>query len=280
MPKATRAKTADEASMEEESPPVQPPTVDPALYATLMSVISTQIAQGFKALQTGNEAIPSTSASSDQGASRKRRPSTSDDSSESDRDEYHGEATFERRARRGIIDRKKNKMSMRMAYGEVGDGLPKSTVEKKISTDYMPIRCLRRSHILDINVDPSALGEDKTKQEVVPVTEIDEWLELFMIYSAVRARRFPMEGHQLISYMKHVKTIAQRKGSDVAIEYDGQFRLQRLPEGVAWDDFQYDLYEQCQSYCESKRKRAQKPFRAGRRGENAPRFCFAFNKGN
>ena len=108
---------------------------------------------------------------------------------------------------------------------EVGDGLPKSTVEKTISTDYMPLRCLRRSHILDINVDPSALGEDKTKQEVVPVTEIDEWLELFMIYSAVRARRFPMEGHQLISYMKHVKTIAQRKGSDVAIEYDGQVRV-------------------------------------------------------
>ena len=234
MPKATRAKTADEVSMEEESPPVQPPTVDPALYATLMSAISTQIAQGFKALQTGNEPIPSTS---DQGASRKRRPSTSDDSSESDRDQYHGEATFERRARRGIIDSKKRKMSMRMAYGEVGDGLHKSTVEQICSTDYMPIRCLRRSHILDINVDPSALGEDKTKQEVVPVTQIDEWLELFIIYSAVRARRFPMEGHQLISYMKHVKTIAQRKGSDVAIEYDGQFRLQRLPEGVAWDDF-------------------------------------------
>ena len=101
-----------------------------------------------------------------------------------------------------------------------------------------------------------------------------------MIYSVVRARRFPMEGHQLISYMKNVKTIAQRKGSNEAIEYDGQFRLQRLPEGVAWDDFQYDLYEECQSYCESKRKRAQKPFRAGRRGESVPSFCFAFNKGN
>ena len=207
MPKATRAKTADEASMEEESPPVQPPTVDSALYATLMSAISTQIAQGFKALQTGNEAIPSTSASSDQGASRKRRPSTSDDSSESDWDQDHGEATFERRARRGITDRKKSKMSMHMAYGEVGNGLPQSTVEKNCSTDYMPIRCLRRSHILDINVDPSALGENKTKQEVVPVTEIDELLEPIVIYSAVRARRSPIEGHQLISYMKHVKTI-------------------------------------------------------------------------
>ena len=54
--------------MEEESPPVQPPTVDPAL-----SAISSQIAKGFNALQTGNEAIPSTSASSDQGASREGR---------------------------------------------------------------------------------------------------------------------------------------------------------------------------------------------------------------
>ena len=73
-------------------------------------------------------------------------------------------------------------MSMRMAYGEVGNGLPQSTVDNIFYTYYMPIRCLRRSHILDINVVPSALGEDKTKQEVVPITEIDEWLELLMIY--------------------------------------------------------------------------------------------------
>ena len=114
MPKATRAKTADEASMEEEYPPVQTPSVDPALYETLMSAISTQITRVFKALQTGNEAIPSTSTSSDQGEPRKRRPSTSDDSSESDRDQDRGEATFERLARRGTTDRKKSKMSMRM----------------------------------------------------------------------------------------------------------------------------------------------------------------------
>ena len=91
-----------------------------------------------------------------------------------------------------------------------------------------------------------------------------------MIYSAVRARRFHVEGHVLKSYIKHVKPIAQRKGSDVAIEYDGQFRLQKFPRG----------YEEYQSYCESKMKRVQKPFRAGRRGENVPRFCFAFNKDN
>ncbi|MEG7521545.1 MAG: hypothetical protein M3H12_00365, partial [Chromatiales bacterium] len=147
---------------------------------TLMSAISTQIAQGFKAL--GTEAGPSTSGSRER---RKRRQSPSDDSSESDSDE-HGEATYERRARKDV---NKSKMSVRVAYGEVGNGLPQSTVEKICSTDCMPLRCLRRSHILDINVDPSALGDEKIKQEVVPVTEIDEWLDLFMIYSAVRARR-------------------------------------------------------------------------------------------
>ena len=169
-------------------------------------------------------------------------------------------------------------MSIRMTYGEVWNGLPQSTLDNICSTDYMPISCLRRSHIFYSNVDPSALGEDKTKQEVVPVTEIDEWLELFMIYSAARSRRFPMEGHQLISYMKHVKTIAQRKGSDVAIEYDGQFRLQRLPERVVWDDFQYDIYGECRSYCESKRKRVQKPFRAGRRTKMCPFFVLPSTK--
>ena len=90
-----------------------------------------------------------------------------------------------------------SKMSQHMAHGDVGNGVPQSTVDVICSTDYTPLRCLRRSHILDINVDPSALGEDKTKQEVVPVTEIDEWLDLYMVYTAVRARRFLMEGHQL-----------------------------------------------------------------------------------
>ena len=47
------------------------------------------------------------------------------------------------------------------------------------------------AYTLSEKIDPSALGEDKAKQEVVPVTEIDEWLELVIIYSAVRARRFP-----------------------------------------------------------------------------------------
>ena len=121
----------------------------------------------------------------------------------------------------------KSKMSLRMSYGDVGNGLPQSTVDVICSADYSPLLCLRRSHILDINVDPSALGKYKTKQEVVPVTDIDEWLDLFMIYATVRARRFPMEGHQLVSYMKHVETNAHRKGS--AIEYEVQFRLQRLP---------------------------------------------------
>ena len=99
-----------------------------------------------------------------------------------------------------------------------------------------------------------------------------------MIYSAVRAGKFHVEGHLLKSYMKHVKPIAQRKGSDVAIEYDGQFRLQRLPEAVAWDDFQHDLYEEYQSYCESKIKCVKKPIRAGRRGEMCPVFVLPSTK--
>ena len=51
------------------------------------------------------------------------------------------------------------------------------------------------------------------------------------------------------------ETFEQHKGSDVAISYDGQFRLQGFSEGVAWDDFQYDMYEECQSFCEAKQQR-------------------------
>ena len=176
MPQRTRSQSkaaAERVTAAEAAPPVLPPSVDPALDATLMSAVSTPIAQGFKAL--GTAAGPSTSGT---GELPKRRP-PSDDSRESDITEA-GEATYERRARKDI---KKRKMSMNMAYGEVGNGLPQSTVERVCSSDYMPLRCLRRSHILDINVDPTALGDDKTKPAVVPVTSIDEWLELFMIFS-------------------------------------------------------------------------------------------------
>ena len=54
-----------------------------------------------------------------------------------------------------------------------------------------------------------------------------------MAYAAVRTRRFPPEGHTLVSYMKRIK----RKGPNVAMEYDDQFRLQGLSEVVALDDF-------------------------------------------
>ncbi|KAI0238931.1 hypothetical protein LSAT2_010312, partial [Lamellibrachia satsuma] len=116
--KATRAKAADDALMQEESPsvvtspPVLSPSVDPVLHATLMTVISTQIAQGFKNLQAESEAIPSTSAAlaMDIGGQRKRGPSpVSDDSNDSDchLDTDRAEATFERRARKNSMQRKK-----------------------------------------------------------------------------------------------------------------------------------------------------------------------------
>ena len=53
-----------------------------------------------------------------------------------------------------------------------------------------------------------------------------------MVLSAVRARKFPLGGRALVSNMKHVKTTAKHKGSDVAITYDGQFHLQRLRRGL------------------------------------------------
>ena len=93
------------------SPPVLPSSVDPVLYATLMTAISTQIAQGFKNMQVEREAIPSTSAVSaiDHGEQRKRGPSpVSDDSTDSDcdLDTDHAEATFERHARKDSTQRK------------------------------------------------------------------------------------------------------------------------------------------------------------------------------
>ena len=159
MPKRTRSQrkaAAERVTEAEAAPPVLPPSVDPALYATLMLAISTQIAQGFKAL--GMEAGLSTLGTGE--LPKRRPPPPLDDSSASDITEA-GEATYERHARKDI---KQRQMSMNMAFGEVGNGLPQSTAERVCSSDYMPLRCLRRSHILDINVDPTALGDDKSNR--------------------------------------------------------------------------------------------------------------------
>ena len=100
MPKRTRSQSkaaAERVPADEAAPPVLPPSVDPALYATLMSAVSTQIAQGFKAL--GTAAGPSTSGTGE--LPKRRPPPPSDDSSESDITDA-GEATYERRARTDV----------------------------------------------------------------------------------------------------------------------------------------------------------------------------------
>lgn len=47
---------------------------------------------------------------------------------------------------------------------------------------------VRASHVHGINVDLIALGEEKIRHEIAPLKE-----DLFMVFSAVQARKFPFE---------------------------------------------------------------------------------------
>lgn len=158
MSKATRAKATGSEHVHSESAPAVyspalPSRVDPILNASLVSTISTQIAQDFSAMRSDGDAAPSTSATSraghDEQRRRKRQPSSPTDDpvdQDSDQDSDTSEAIFDRRARSEATKRKKGTMSLRMAYGELGKGLSQATINTICSNDYIPPRYLRRSH--------------------------------------------------------------------------------------------------------------------------------------
>ena len=111
MSKATRTKRR-QAAIRCRASLRLPPSVDPVQYVSLMSELSTQIAQDFSVLRSGGDAAPSTSATSHnvtQRHKRKRQPSPPKDDS-TDQDSDRAEATFRRRVRSETTKRKKGNM--------------------------------------------------------------------------------------------------------------------------------------------------------------------------
>ena len=65
---------------------------------------------------------------------------------------------------------------------------PKRGNAKEEKQDFSTRKWVRASHVHGINVDLSALGEEKIRHEIAPLKE-----DLFMVFSAVQARKFPFE---------------------------------------------------------------------------------------
>ena len=51
------------------------------------------------------------------------------------------------------------------------------------------------------------------------------------------------------------------------------FAYRGFQRGVAWVDFQYYLYEECQSFCEAKRQRVPRPFGQANGASGCPVFA-------
>ena len=161
-------------------------------------------------------------------------------------------------------------------YGLLGQGVCHSLKEKIVAGNYIPLRWLRRTHSIDINFDPRTHPKDSSK-DVVPVTTLQEWTQLFLLYQAIRLQAFPQEGYGMTTYMSHILRIADRAGFPTAAEYDGQFRIQWAERKLPWEIFRGDILFEVEDHI--RHQRGPRPFRAGGTGPGAfTRHCFRFNK--
>ena len=161
-------------------------------------------------------------------------------------------------------------------YGLLGQGVCHSLKEKIVAGNYIPLRWLRRNHSIDINFDPRTPPKDSSK-DVVPVTTLQEWTQLFLLYQAIRLQAFPQEGYGMTTYMSHILRIADRAGFPTAAEYDGQFRIQWAERTLPWEIFRGDILFEVEDHL--RHQRGTRPFRAGGTGSGAfTRHCFRFNK--
>ena len=161
-------------------------------------------------------------------------------------------------------------------YGLVGQGVCYSLKENIVAGNYIPLRWLRRNHSIDINFDLRTPPKDSSK-DVVPVSTLQEWTHLFLLYKAIRLQALPQEGYGVTTCMSHILRIADRAGFPTAAKYDGQFRIQWAERTLPWEIFRGDILFEVEDHI--RHQRGTRPFRAGGTGSGAfTRHCFRFNK--
>ena len=81
-----------------------------------------------------------------------------------------------------------------------------------------------------------------TPQRAAQPQSFSAWMDLFLVYMAIRLEAFPAEGPLLVTYIARIKELSQRESLDVWLSYDQEFRkMKALNPGLAWTKIDQDL---------------------------------------
>ena len=109
------------------------------------------------------------------------------------------------------------------------------------TNEYLPLCILRKDYDLDPQEVPASLTIDR-KRAVIPVDQIGEWFHFFMTYATIKAKKYPEDGSQLMTYMDHILTMHEQKGPCAWSKYDYRFHVRRAGMSSSTCVLKYSKY--------------------------------------
>ena len=138
---------------------------------------------------------------------------------------------------------------------------------------YIPLAALRRENAFNLNVLFPSPKEPKTLH---PISTLQEWIQLFLTFIAIRLQSHPGEAIALVNYQSHIIRLSIRSSVRVALQYDGHFRMQRASHLIPWDVFRGDLLFEVEDYLKVPTSQPHQPFPT-RGGARTSRVCYRYN---
>ncbi|MES9882604.1 MAG: hypothetical protein ABW185_17175 [Sedimenticola sp.] len=137
--------------------------------------------------------------------------------------------------------------------------VPMKTKEKIWTGEFVELSTLQDEEVEDITIN---IQSGKILTSAAPKRKfmsIEQWTDMFLIYSSVYRIKYPEQSHQLESYMGLVRKISKEGGA--WLYYDSNFRKIRLASNLRFDQIENELYLTALS---RKQQLQQPPFRADR----------------
>ncbi len=141
-------------------------------------------------------------------------------------------------------------------------------------------------------VDLPLLNKEKYESKKGGQTKLDQptnfldWMDLYLMYMSIRIQLHPSEAPHLLAYLKIIKDLSQKEGGKVWLEYDRDFRKQKVSDtSMPWTDICFRLLYPLLPPRETaapatpaatSQPRSQKPFQAASGGPPPDTACNEF----
>lgn len=124
-----------------------------------------------------------------------------------------------------------------------------------------------------------SLGNNSKQREV---TNIKQWTDAFIIYTAVLTQKFPTLAPQLMKYMAIIRAMEATYSGYAWRTYDQRFRLIKTKMSLPWETIFWPEYLEASNRLSTPSTQGNRPFRGSPATSAAPAFpkgfCFAYQR--